>query len=318
MQATHHQQHQHQLQSVFIQPPPSTEPSLIAFQLTQPIDSSWQSSQAPAIHPALSTPPVVLAGGKRKLSDDFGSASNPRTSALDALRGKRQRRFRSAGSISDSDDDKDPFDSPRTPALDDETMEWTAESTSSSSAALTAAGLGPNQVCIAHFILENAESEPRHFVATCELTSPLIVFSPVPQLAPPTTSTTTSTTTCSQYAVITTMARSIALSSNPPLGAPQRSTASRSHNLHLILRTSALFERATPVKGRSHGFPHHGRRIRLYSRTTRVQHRCAFPIHLPRSRLPPKLLTMFPLGHYRVMQARKCGNRCCRYMASAS
>ncbi|KAG8951318.1 hypothetical protein FRC04_006558 [Tulasnella sp. 424] len=120
MQATHHQQHQHQLHS-------------------------WQSSQAPAIHPALSTPPVVLAGGKRKLSDDFGSASNPRTSALDALRGKRQRRFRSAGSISDSDDDKDPFDSPRTPALDDETMEWTAESTSSSSTALTAAGLGPNQ-----------------------------------------------------------------------------------------------------------------------------------------------------------------------------
>ncbi|KAG9047854.1 hypothetical protein FS837_001330 [Tulasnella sp. UAMH 9824] len=115
MQATHHQQHQHH---------------------------AWQSSQ-PAIHPALATPPVVLAGGKRKLSDDF-SSSNPRTSALDALR-KRQRRFRSAGSLSDSDDDKDVFDSPRTPAVDDEAMEWTSESTSSSSTALTAAGLGPNQ-----------------------------------------------------------------------------------------------------------------------------------------------------------------------------
>ncbi|KAG8983677.1 hypothetical protein FRB90_005833 [Tulasnella sp. 427] len=147
MQAAHHPHHLHHQSVLFIQQPPT--PPFIGSQLTQPIiDSTWQSSHQPppVIHPVLATPPVVIAGGKRKLSDDFSSsASSQQLSGLDALRGKRQRRFRSASSLSDSDDDKDAFDSPRTPALQDDAMEWSAESTSSSSTALTAAGLGPNQ-----------------------------------------------------------------------------------------------------------------------------------------------------------------------------
>lgn len=315
MQATHHQQHQHQ--SVFIQPTsPSQPPPVIAFQLTQPIDSAWQSSQtpAPAIHPALATPPVVLAGGKRKLSDDF-SSSNPRTSALDALR-KRQRRFRSASSLSDSDDDKDAFDSPRTPAVDDEAMEWAPESTSSSSTALTAAGLGPNQVCIAHFILSLAESLD---ISLQPASSPHLLSFPPPS----------SLSSADDLDDLFALVRHQSL---PPWRAPSPSESI--HRLELLREARAPVVTTYTSSFSQSPFsrdlpPSKAVPMVLHTRDDEYVFTVELPgynidVRLdssPAIQTPPPWKVAYPLvflGHHGVMQARKCGNSRCGHMASAS